>query len=205
MVAARDTHEARSAMGYLFQCRYALLLAIQAIPDTPQLEIAIEKFDDVSFQADGEPTHLIQTKHHIGRTGNLTDASVDLWKTLLVWSKRVADVEAPFRTKFMLLTTGLAPDGSAASFLRMRNRDETEADRLLMQAASTSRNQDNAAAYKAYKALPETVRLALLRAVFVLDGSPNWPAPGSEDTELGVLMELEVGHGETEVYARVQA
>jgi hypothetical protein len=32
-----------------------------------------------------------------------------------------------------------------------------------------------------------------------------WPAPGSEDTELGVFMELEVGHGETEVYARVQA
>ena len=35
-------------------------------------------------------------------------------------------------------------------------------------------------------------------------GTP-WPAPGSEDTELGVLMELEVGHGETEVYAGVQA
>jgi hypothetical protein len=33
----------------------------------------------------------------------------------------------------------------------------------------------------------------------------NWPAPGSEDTELSVLMELEVGHGETEVYPRVQA
>jgi hypothetical protein len=33
----------------------------------------------------------------------------------------------------------------------------------------------------------------------------NWPAPGSEDTELGVLMELEVDHGETEVHARVQA
>jgi hypothetical protein len=32
-----------------------------------------------------------------------------------------------------------------------------------------------------------------------------WPAPGSEDTELGVLMEPEVGHGETEVYAGVQA
>jgi hypothetical protein len=33
----------------------------------------------------------------------------------------------------------------------------------------------------------------------------HWPAPGSEDTELGVLMELEVDHGETEVHARVQA
>jgi len=32
-----------------------------------------------------------------------------------------------------------------------------------------------------------------------------WPAPGSEDTELGVLMEREVGHGEAEVHARVQA
>jgi hypothetical protein len=28
-----------------------------------------------------------------------------------------------------------------------------------------------------------------------------WPAPGSEDTELGVLMELEVRHGEAEVHA----
>lgn len=33
----------------------------------------------------------------------------------------------------------------------------------------------------------------------------NWPAPGSEDTELGVLMGPEVGHGATEVYTRVQA
>ena len=33
----------------------------------------------------------------------------------------------------------------------------------------------------------------------------KWPAPGSEDTELGVLMEPEVGHGEAEVYTRVQA
>ena len=33
----------------------------------------------------------------------------------------------------------------------------------------------------------------------------TWPAPGSADTELGVLMEPEVSHGETEVYTRVQA
>ena len=33
----------------------------------------------------------------------------------------------------------------------------------------------------------------------------KWPAAGFEDTELGVLMEPEVGHGTTEVYAGVQA
>ena len=40
---------------------------------------------------------------------------------------------------------------------------------------------------------------------FSQTNSFNWPAPGSEDTELGVLMEPEVGHGETKVYPRVQA
>ena len=37
------------------------------------------------------------------------------------------------------------------------------------------------------------------------DAASAWPAPGSEDTELGVLMELEVGHGETEVHPGIQA
>jgi hypothetical protein len=32
-----------------------------------------------------------------------------------------------------------------------------------------------------------------------------WPAPGFEDTEIGVLMEPEVDHGTTEVHAGVQA
>lgn len=80
-----STHEASaSATGYLFQCRYALLAGLQAIAKSPQLEISIEKFDDVGFEVDGEPTQLIQTKHHVGKLGNLTDASVDLWKTLLI-------------------------------------------------------------------------------------------------------------------------
>ena len=36
-------------------------------------------------------------------------------------------------------------------------------------------------------------------------GNAGWPAPGFKDTELGVLMEPEVCHGEAEVYAGVQA
>ena len=77
----------------------------------PQLGISIEKFDDVAFEAQGEPTELIQTKHHIEKLGNLSDASTDLWKTLLIWSMRVAkDIDAPFRMRFILLTTGAAPD-----------------------------------------------------------------------------------------------
>jgi len=175
MGTPENPHEvAASVMGYLFQCRYALLQGLCAVPDTPQLLISIEKFDDVAFEANGEPTDLIQTKHHIGKTGDLTDGSVDLWKTIGIWVKRVAeDIEAPFRMKFILLTTANAPEKSAASFLRMRERDEASADKLLMAAAKRSKNQKIAEACAAYAALPENVRLSLLSAVMILDGSPN--------------------------------
>src|ERR1700691_5129047 len=107
MVDPTEQHLAgASAAGYLFQCRYALLRGVQAIADSPELAISIEKFDDVAFESGGDPKELIQTKHHMGSTGSLSDASTDLWKTLLIWSSRVsADVEAPFRTRFVLLTT----------------------------------------------------------------------------------------------------
>ena len=36
------------------------------------------------------------------------------------------------------------------------------------------------------------------------NGETDWPAPGSEDTELRCLMEQEAGHGEATVYAGVQ-
>jgi hypothetical protein len=165
---------AASAIGYLFQCRYALLAGLRALPDMPQLLISIEKFDDVAFEASGEPTELIQTKHHIAKTGDLTDGNVDLWKTIGIWLKRVIeDIEAPFRMKFALLTTALAPDKSAASFLRMRDRDEEDANKLLMKAAKSSKNKQVDAVCKAYLELPDQVRLSLLRSVMILDGSPN--------------------------------
>jgi hypothetical protein len=175
MANTGNVHEASaSAVGYLFQCRYALYAGLRAIPNDPQLEISIEKFDDVGFEAQGEPTQLIQTKHHIEKQGNLLDASADLWKTLLIWSSRVAkDIDAPFRTRFILLTTGAAPGDSAASLLRMRDRDEVAADKRLLKVVATSKSKENAGAYKAYAALPEELRLSLLRAINVLDSSPN--------------------------------
>jgi hypothetical protein len=169
------THEASaSATGYLFQCRYALLAGLRASIASPQLAISIEKFDDIAFEAVGQPSELIQTKHHIGNTGNLSDGSVDLWKTLLIWSKRTAeDPDVPFRVRFVLLTTASAPEDSAASFLRMRDRDEAEADKRLLQTAANSKNKSNTDAYDAYRGLPDDLRRSLLRAIVVLDGSPN--------------------------------
>jgi hypothetical protein len=170
-----NTHEASaSATGYLYQCRVALLLGLRAIPLTPDLKISVEKFDDVAFESNGAPSELIQTKHHIGSTGNLSNASPDLWNTLLIWVKAIkADVEAPFRTKFILLTTGIAPKDSAASLLRASSRDEKQADKTLCEAAAQSSSKENKEAYSEYTSLPAESRIGLLRAITILDGSPS--------------------------------
>lgn len=165
---------AGSALGYLYQCRYALFAGLRALSDTPELLISIERFDDVAFEAKGDPTELIQTKHHVGNVGDLTDGSVDLWKTIRVWLARLAeDIEAPFRTKFVLLTTAQAANGSAASNLRVQDRNEVAADKLLLDAATNSKNKALQDVCRSYRELPAQVRLSLLQAVTILDGSPN--------------------------------
>ncbi|EPF0240898.1 MULTISPECIES: ABC-three component system protein [Enterobacteriaceae] len=170
-----NTHEASaSATGYLYQCRYALLMGLEATLDTPELKISIEKFDDIAFEVGSKPIQLIQTKHHKNRTGNLTDSSADLWKTLLIWAKQITAGDGnTFRTRYLLITTGKAPANSASSLLRTRNRNEVKADTLLLKVASTSTNQALKEAFSAYQALPEVVRLNLLRSLYVLDNSPS--------------------------------
>ena len=104
-----------SALGYLFQIRAALLLFLRQGKEHPDLAISIEKFDDISFEKDGTPTELIQTKHHINTVASLSDASPDLWKTLRIWSLSIAEKKLDLaEIKLTLITTSQAPDDSAA-------------------------------------------------------------------------------------------
>ncbi|WP_077001029.1 ABC-three component system protein [Variovorax sp. KK3] len=163
-----------SATGYLYQCRYALLLGLQAIATRPELLLSIEKFDDISF-SDGEgPVAQIQAKHHVSKKGDLTDASEDLWSTLRIWSEQVAtDHEKAFQTAFILTTTATAPAGTAASFLRAADRDPDKARTLLLKVAAKSKSKKNAPAYLAFTSLSEFLQQRLLNAVSILDRSAN--------------------------------
>lgn len=122
---------------------------------------------------------LIQAKHHVAHKGSLTDASEDLWPTLRIWSSQVAaDSDAAFRSSFILLTTGVAPHGSAASMLRAQDRDEATARTLLLATASKSKSFKNKPGYDTFRALPELSQRNLLKArgredVIVADGEAN--------------------------------
>jgi hypothetical protein len=164
---------ADSAAGYLFQCRLALLLALEAYADHPEWSVSIEQFDDVGFQQGVSPLEAIQSKHH-SVPGNLTDSSEDLWKTLGIWMKWIKDDQLiTARMRFLLITTAKASSRSAASLLRAEPRNIAQAENILLGICQTSSNVKNQVAYSDFLHLPDASRVALLNAITILDNYPG--------------------------------
>ena len=167
---------AQSAAGYLYQARLALVEVLRYVYVDSGVEIAIEKFDDVSFEKDGSALELLQTKHHLRSSGNLTDSSVDLWKTLQVWADTAkVDPSLPGRTRLALVTTALAPSGSAASYLRPADaggRDPASAEAILVNATNASKNTALFKAFATFRSLTPEMRKSLVGAIEIIDGAP---------------------------------
>lgn len=170
------SHSASASLtGYLYQARYALLRGLDEGRRHPSHALSIEKFDDVAFEEDGRPVELIQTKHH-GRPGDISDRSVDLWKTLCIWIKRtIEDPSSAANTRLVFLTTNTATDGSALSMLRKADdgRDESRAMKLLVSAANDSQNRATETARDAFLGLTNAAREVLVRNIWVFDKAPN--------------------------------
>lgn len=161
-------------LGYLYQVRLALLLALRRLKHEPNFLVSIETLDDVTFEtAGGDAAALLQTKHHQAGAANLTDASKDLWKTLRIWCEGRANGSIPAQTNLFLVTTSAASPTSAAARLRQEARDVAAAHAALDATAQTSTNQENAAGYAAYLALSLADRASLLNQVVVIDAAPT--------------------------------
>jgi hypothetical protein len=178
MAENKTVHSAApSAAGYLYQARLALAECLRFAYAESGIDISIEKLDDVSFEKADNALELLQTKHHLKKAGDLSDTSVDLWKTLHVWADATkADPSLPGRTRFCLITTASAPTGSAASLLRPADpsaaRDLRRAEALLTAAAAASKNVAIGKAFAAFTGLMPTMRRALLASIEILDGAP---------------------------------
>lgn len=163
-----------SSLGYLYQVRVGLLWSLQRLRRDEVFQVSIESIDDVAFESGGgEPSILLQTKHHSSRAASLTDASPDIWKTLRVWIEGSTGGVVPPHATLCLITTGTAPHGSAASMLRVDDRNVTAARAILDVTARTSSNSTNASAYAAYETMAPTDREALLDRVIVIDVAPT--------------------------------
>jgi hypothetical protein len=177
-------------LGYLAQCRYALLASLRELKSHPSHEISIERYDDVAFESEGDPYALIQTKHQTS-PGDVTDYSVDLWKTLAIWMARMSTSPVHASSvRLFLLTTATCAEGSALSKLRDAegNRDEAAALDALITVANSSTNQTTQAARDAFLALDPASQKLLLSNILVFDN-----APGIVDVRAEIEAELMLG------------
>ncbi len=162
------------ALGYLHQIRSALLLAVQK--DTSSDVLSLEIIDDVAFdgKASGNGSEVFQYKHSLTKVAKLTDKSVDLWKTLRVWSSQIhAGRLDPEHTVFSLVTTGTAVTGSALVLLRRDKRLPEIARQRIESAGAESSNRTVKSCFEALDKLKVTSRKLLFRNMFLLDGSPD--------------------------------
>jgi hypothetical protein len=162
-----------AALGYLYQVRLALLLSLQRLAKDEIFATYIETLDDVVFANDGSAPELLQLKHHRERAANLTDASTDLWKSFRIWIEGRANGSIPEDAKLYLLTTSSVGSASAASYLMLEERNETEALMRLRATASTSTNETNEPAYSLFRALSSSEQEDLAKSVFILPRAPN--------------------------------
>lgn len=164
------SHDASaSAVGYLYQVRWALLEMLRKAGSRPELSMTLEKFDDVSWQNNlGDPVDALQLKHHAVGTGSLTDMSDDLWRTLKVWIDDPV-LRGHGGPDLSIVTTAIAPTGTAASMLRCTERNVTSALKAIDQAALKSTNQSTKDARTAWLNLKEADRLDIIERTTIYD------------------------------------
>lgn len=184
---ARSHGAGGSALGFVYQIDVALLQLLARSRSQPELRLYLERLDDIEFETDGEPTELLQTKHHIARAGSLTDTSRDVWRTLGAWSDAITRSGInPSSVLFSLLTTATAPSDSAAASLRPNaDRDPSAALETLELVARQAQETTNEADYLRFLGLSGEQRLALVTSMRVLDATE-----GLRDLEFTFLAEL---------------
>jgi hypothetical protein len=167
----------QSALGYLHQCQYALLLGLQR-DEEPNLCISIEKLDDIAFHETPSSAdvakQLLQVKHHINRAGGLGNASPDIWKTIRIWSEGVAKNQIDLNhASLCLLTTTTPTNRNALRFLSPDSavRKPENARSKLELAGAASISDTIKQAYAVYMGLNASQRVKLFNAMFLLDTS----------------------------------
>jgi len=195
-VVTNQGHDAAaSALGYLYQCQWPLVELVTRSRYQPDCEVLLELLDDVSWEVDGSPVELIQTKHHLEARASLSDMSPDVWRTIASWmdTHPPGDIAGPTLT---LVTTDIAAVGTAASALSGPQPDWRVALRLLEAAAADSASVETAAARSRFLALDTSARAVFVGRMRVMDGSATIAdLPDALRRELHLV--LPVGHEET--------
>lgn len=161
------------ALGYLYQIRYGLMLAVTESNEDAKL--LIERIDDISIDS-SQSLDVYQTKFHLKSIANLTNASSDLWKTIRVWCEGIHNGTLDINNcVFNLITTAKASEGSIPFQLKQNTHSERDVDKIcneLMSVANNSANTTtNLKGYDAFKKLSKDQQQKFISKITIIDSS----------------------------------
>ena len=161
------------SLGYHYQIRYGLYLILQA-RDKDDPYIKFEDLDDVSI-SDINRVDLHQTKFHSGKIANLTDSSVDLWKTIRVWSEHIVRKTINLDNSLLILVTTAPVSRNSIIYGLTENRiakvDYSTLIERLNKVTKESKNKLLAESFLAYNQLTNHQKEKLLKSIFIKDNS----------------------------------
>ena len=173
-ITTTDFSAKEPSLGYFYQIKYALLVLLIQSKELDNPKVRIENLDDIEIE-DINTLQLLQTKLHIKSKANLTNASVDFWKTIRIWSEYInngtIDLDS---TIFNLITTEEIPNSSILhKFKKNITLDNEVVDVItaLDKIAIDSTNKINEKAYLAYQNLSLENKKNLIKRIRILDKS----------------------------------
>lgn len=162
------------SLGYFYQIKYALLTLLVQSKELDNPKIRIENLDDIEIE-DVNTLQLLQTKLHIKNKANLTDSSVDFWKTIRIWSEYINDGTIELETTiFNLITTEEIPSSSILHKFKSNITLDSvalEVINKLDKISIESTNEINKKAYSAYQRLSVEDKKCLVKRIKILDNS----------------------------------
>ena len=171
-----DNHDASSqALGYLYQVQCALLFLLDS--EDEDIKVCIEKFDDISFHKDQNVIEQLQLKYH-SKDGNLTNSSVDFWRTLKVWIDAIkSDTTLLGSTKFYIITTNsIATDSVIEKIKKLSENGEDKIEGIyneLKQIANDGLNKSDPKSqshkfYSAFIQFQEKYAKLLIKSIVII-------------------------------------
>lgn len=173
-MAMSGSHSAAgNALGYVYQCQWALVELAERGLDDPLVELRLETLDDIDFAHDGTADELLQVKHQVKPADDLTENSPDLWRTINVWLDTV-DLDRATMPVLRLVTTAGIPEHGTLTKLRDDDKRDVEAVlHILETAAVKSRSSKTQAWREAFMKQSPDRRLALIDSIVIHDESPH--------------------------------
>lgn len=164
------------SLGYHYQIRYALYLLLRS-KEKEDPFVKLENLDDVEV-GDLNKIELHQTKFHNSKAANLTDASVDIWKTIRVWSEMAISNSIDLDNVLLVLVTTSETSPNSVLYemteKKLGNKSIQDIIDKLNKIAKKSTNKELKEAFEAYKKLTDDQKQKLIKSIYIRDNALNF-------------------------------